>query len=71
MRTSFPFGLNLVWLRGQDSNLRHPGYEPGELPTVLPRIVFGGDDGNHPPWGHIEDSNPAQLVTRQPLYLMS
>src|SRR6188472_1698176 len=24
-------------LRGQDSNLRPPGYEPGELPAALPR----------------------------------
>ena len=26
-----------VELRGKDSNLRPPGYEPDELPTALPR----------------------------------
>ena len=51
-------GLYVVQLRGKDSNLRPPGYEPDELPTALPRDNKIGKTGFEPttPWSQTKCS---------------
>ena len=38
-----------IELRGKDSNLRPPGYEPDELPTALPRDNMSKEDKGFEP----------------------
>ncbi len=58
-----------IWLRGEDLNLRPPGYEPDELPAALPRVSWWrGVDSNHRRrCQQIYSLLP--LATREPLHI--
>ena len=60
----------LSWLRGKDSNLRLPGYEPDSLPLTYPAVkvrvfilaVLGGND----PHSYGVTSRRASMNTLRP-----
>jgi hypothetical protein len=63
----------LLWLRGQDLNLRPSGYEPDELPLLHPAIIKGNryevefiwwrmTGSNRRPSACKADALPAELI---------